>query len=184
MNVGTKLISVLALLFAVLIVLDIGIQKHVLMPSFAELERDDAKTSMRRIDNVLNLTLDNIQLNAADWGNWADAFRFVQDLNADFVKTNITAAALKQLQVNTVMLVDLRGKVVVASSGDPDSGVPLDVDLSAKTSLPENFPWHRNLAEGAPAKGLIRTNQGIMMLAGAPILDGSGRGPSMGMVIM
>ncbi|HWS63459.1 MAG TPA: CHASE4 domain-containing protein [Steroidobacteraceae bacterium] len=184
MNVRTKMISVLALLFAVLIVLDIGIQKHVLMPSFAELERDDARTSMRRIDNVLNFTLDNLQLNAADWGNWADAYKFVQGLDTDFAKTNITAAALKQMQVNTVMLVNLKGNVVVASSGDLDSGAPIDIDLSANTVLPENFPWRRNVAEGKPAKGLIKTNRGVMMLAGAPILDGSGRGPWMGMVIM
>jgi len=178
------MISVLALLFAVLIVLDIGIQKLVLMPSFADLERDDARTSMRRIDNVLNMTLDNLQLNAADWGNWADAYQFVQGINTNFARTNITAAALKQLQVNTVMLVDLKGNVVVASSGDLDSGAPLDIDLSAKAVLPENFPWRRNLAEGKPAKGLIKTNLGIMLLAGAPILDGSGRGPWMGFVIM
>src|SRR5450631_1264557 len=184
MNVRTKMISVLALLFAVLIVLDIGIQKHVLMPSFAELERDDARTSMKRIDNVLNMTLDNLQLNAAEWGNWADAYKFVQGLNPEFVTTNITAAALKQLQVNTVMLVDLKGNVVVAGSGDLESGAPLDIDLSANRVLPANFPWRRNLAEGKPAKGLVKTNRGIMMLAGAPILDGSGRGSWMGMVIM
>jgi two-component system NtrC family sensor kinase len=184
MNVRTKMISVLALLFAVLIILDIGIQKLVLMPSFAELERDDARTSMKRIDNVLNITLDNIQLNAADWGNWADAYKFVQGKNPEFVMTNITTAALKQLQVNTVMLVDLEGNVVVASSGDLESGAPLDIDLSANARLPENFPWRRNVAAGKPAKGLVKTNRGIMMLAGAPILDGTGRGPWMGMVIM
>ena len=184
MNVRTKMISVLALLFAVLIVLDIGIQKLVLMPSFAELERDDARTSMRRIDNVLNITLDNLQLNAADWGNWADAYKFVQGLDTDFAKTNITAAALKQMQVNTVMLVGLKGNVVVASSGDLDSGAPIEIDLSANTVLPENFPWRRNVAEGKAAKGLIKTNRGVMMLVGAPILDGTGRGPWMGMVIM
>jgi two-component system, NtrC family, sensor kinase len=184
MNVRTKMISVLALLFAVLIVLDIGIQKLVLMPSFAELERDDARTSMRRIDNALNITLDNLEMNAADWGNWADAYRFVQGQNPEFVMTNITTAALKQLQVNTVMLVDLKGNVVVASSGDLDSGAPLDIDLSASAQLPGNFPWRRNLAAGKPAKGLVKTNQGILMLAGAPVLDGTGRGPWMGMVIM
>src|SRR5580692_5589685 len=118
MNVRTKMISVLALLFAVLIVLDIGIQKRVLMPSFAELERDDARTSMRRIDNVLNMALDSLQLNGADWGDWADPYEFVQGRNLDFARINITAAALKQLQVNTVMLVDLKGDVVAASSRD------------------------------------------------------------------
>ena len=43
MNIRTKIISLLALLFAVLIVLEISIQKQVLMPSFAELEREDAE---------------------------------------------------------------------------------------------------------------------------------------------
>jgi sensor domain CHASE-containing protein len=184
MNVRTKMISVLALLFAVLIILDIGIQKYVLMPSFAELERDDARTSIKRIDNVLTMTLDSLQVNAADWGNWADAYEFVQGGNARFVMTNITIAALKQLQVNTVMLVDLTGRVLVASSADLDSGAPVDVDLSAYTALPDDFPWRRNVSEGRPAQGLIKTNRGIMMLAGAPILDGTGRGPWAGMVIM
>src|SRR6202030_4142253 len=35
-----------------------------------------------------------------------------------------------------------------------------------------------------PAYGLISTNQGVMMLAGAPILDGSGGGLWKGMAIM
>ena len=93
MNVRTKMISVLALLFAVLIVLDIGIQKHALMPSFAELERDDARTSMTRIDNVLNMALDGLQLNGADWGDWADAYEFVQGRKPEFATTRFSAAA-------------------------------------------------------------------------------------------
>jgi two-component system, NtrC family, sensor kinase len=184
MNVRTKMISVLALLFAVLIVLDIGIQKHALMPSFAELERDDARTSMTRIDNVLNMALDGLQLNGADWGDWADAYEFVQGRKPEFATTSFSAAALKGLQVNTVMVIDLKGNVLAASSRDLDSGAPLDIDLSASKALPENFPWRRNLAEGKLAKGLIQTNRGIMMLAGAPILDGSAHGPWMGMVVL
>jgi sensor domain CHASE-containing protein len=69
MKIRAQIISLLALLFAVLIVLEIAMQEHVLMPSFAELERDDAKTSMTRIDYALNVTLDNLQLRAADWGD-------------------------------------------------------------------------------------------------------------------
>src|SRR5450755_4025836 len=58
MRIRTKMISILALLFAVLIVLEIAVQKQVLMPSFAELEREDAEASMKRIDYALNMTLD------------------------------------------------------------------------------------------------------------------------------
>ena len=60
MNIRTKMVSLLALLFVILIVLEIAIQKEILMPSFAELERDDAKTSMKRISYALDMRLDGL----------------------------------------------------------------------------------------------------------------------------
>jgi two-component system, NtrC family, sensor kinase len=179
-----KMLSVLALLFAVLIVLEIVIQKQVLMPSFVELERDDAKTSMTRIDNALDTALYNLQLSAADWGNWGELYQFVQGHNAEFVKTNVTTATLKQLQVNMVMIVDLTGQVLVSSARDLDSGELVNLDFAAQKGLPENFPWRSRLTQGNAANGLISTNQGVMMLAGAPILDGTGGGLWKGMAIM
>ena len=74
MNIRTKMISLLALLFAVLIVLEIAVQRQVLMPSFAQLEREDAETSMKRIGFALDMTLEGLEVAAADWGNWADVF--------------------------------------------------------------------------------------------------------------
>ena len=174
----------MALLFAAMIVLEIGIQEHVLMPSFAQLERDHAFTSMRRVENTLSNELSNLQVNATDWGDWADVYNFAQAPTSEFVTTNITAAALKQLQVNTVVIVDLKGNVLVASTHDLDSGAPLNIDFAAEKSLPEDFPWHRNLTEGIQATGLIDTSQGIMMLACAPILNGTAGGRWVGMVIL
>jgi two-component system NtrC family sensor kinase len=184
MKIRAQIISLLALLFAVLIVLEIAIQEHVLMPSFAELERDDAKTSMTRIDYALNVTLDNLQLRAADWGDWGELYRFVQAPSAEFIDTYITAAALKQLQVNTVMIVDLKGNFLAGGARDLDSGAPLNLDFAAMRTLPESFPWRRDLAIRTGAKGLVKTNQGVLMVAAAPVLDGSAGGRSLGMVIM
>lgn len=183
MKVRTKIISLLALLFALLIVLEIGIQKRVVMPSFAELERDDARTSMQRVDNALNSTLDGIAVTAADWGNWADVYRFVESPSPSFIEANITAASMKQLQVNSLMIVDTRGHLIAASARDLESGKPLDLGFIMGTALPQDFPWHQGLAAGKRAKGLLQTPLGVMMVAAAPILDGSGKGPPRGMVI-
>lgn len=184
MNIRMKTISLLALLFVVLFVLEIGIQKQVLMPSFAELERDDAKTSMTRIDNALDTALYNLQLSAADWGNWRELYQFVQGHNDAFVQMNVTEATLKQLQVNMVMIVDLTGRVFVSSARDLGTGALVNLDFAAQRALSEGFAWRDKLSQGKPAKGLISTNQGVMMLAGAPILDGSGGGKWVGMAIM
>lgn len=184
MNIRTKMISLLALLFTVLIVLEISIQKQVLMPSFAELERDDAQTSMKRIDYALDTALENLELSAADWGNWADVYQFVQSRDAAFVATNITPVAMKQLKVNAILIVDRNGGYVSSSARRFDTGEPLNLDLTSRKALPENFPWRKNLGDGKPARGLLRTSGGVMMIAAAPVLDGSGSGAPLGMVLM
>jgi sensor domain CHASE-containing protein len=183
MNIRTKVISLLAILFVILIAIEIAVQRAVLMPSFAELERDDAKVSMRRIDYALDVSLDGLQLTAADWGNWQDVYRYVQAPSEAFVRTNITPVALKQLQVDAVMIADLDGNVVL-SSARVVGGPAAAIDFANFNRLPADFPWRANLDSGKSAKGLIRTNRGLMMIAAAPVLDGSGGGKHLGLVIM
>ena len=184
MNIRTKMISLLALLFAVLIVLEIAVQRQVLMPSFAALEREDAETSMKRIGYALDSNLESMELTAADWGNWADVYQFVQSPNLEFVKVNVTPVAMKQLKANAMLIVDLNGSYVLSSARSLDAGEPLDLDFAARKTLPEDFPWRKNLGQGKPARGLLSTNRGVMMIAAAPVLDGSGGGLPLGMVIM
>ena len=184
MNVRTKMLSWLALLFVILIGIDIAIQKEILMPSFAELERDDAKTSMKRINYALDMSLHELELTAADWGNWADVYDYTQRPNGAFVSTNITPVAMKQLQVNALLICDLHGNLVLSAAQDYASGQSIDLDLADRKTLPDDFPWRRNLTDGRSAKGLIGTNHGVMMIAAAPVLNGSGSGKPMGMVIL
>ena len=184
MNIRTKMLSLLALLFVVLALLEIAVQKEVLMPSFAELERDDAKTSMKRISYALDMTLDGLALSATDWGNWADVYHYVEKPNAAFLNANISPIALKQLQVDALLIADLRGNLVLSSSRGLESGAELDLDVANRKTLPEDFPWRRALVAGKSEKGLIQTNRGIMMIAAAPVLDGSGGGEAIGTVIM
>ena len=184
MNIRTKMLSLLALLFAVLIVLEIVVQQRVLMPSFAQLEREDAQTSMKRIGYALDMTLQGLELTAADWGNWADVYQYVQSPGPAFVSANITPAALKQLKVNAILIVDLDGRYVLSAARNYETGEALDIDLVNRQALPQDFPWRRNLSEGKPARGLLRTDKGVMMIAAAPVLDGSGSGQSLGMVLM
>jgi sensor domain CHASE-containing protein/anti-sigma regulatory factor (Ser/Thr protein kinase) len=184
MSIRTKVISLLALVFALLILLEIAVQNQILMPSFADLEREDARTSMRRIRYALDSSLEALEVSAADWGNWADLYHYVASPNPEFLASNLTALELKQLKINTLMITDLTGRVVVARTTDLESSLPLDLDLARRAALPEDFPWRRELAQGRRVNGLLRTNRGIMMLAAAPVLDGSGGGQVRGMVLM
>lgn len=184
MNIRSQVTVLVAGIFVILGMAAIMVGKLVIMPSFAQLERTDATTAMRRIDYTLGQTLEQVAVAAVDWGNWADTYRFVDDHNPTFVRLNITAVALKQLNVNTLLIVDREGQVILAKDADLKTDRPLGLDLAARGSLPDDFPWRAQLHEGRAARGLLRTNHGVLMLAASPILDGNGGGPARGMVLM
>ncbi len=184
MKIRSKVTTLVAGIFLILGVAAVLVGKFVIMPSFAELERADARTAMRRVSFALDLTLERVALSAMDWGNWADTYNFVGDHNPKYVSSNITEITLKQLNVNALLIVDLDGNVVLARDRDLNTDKALGLDLTSLDRLPTGFPWHPERLIGNPAHGLVNTNRGLMMLAGAPVLDGNGKGPARGMVIM
>ena len=184
MKIRPKLVLLVASLFAVMIAMQTVIQQTVLMPSFDELERADAQTAMTRIGYAVDRTLDGMESAALDWADWGELYQFMLDRNPGFIATYTTPVALAPLKVTVLLLIDGAGKVIFSSSRDLESGKALDVDFAAMRSLPTGFPWRRNLSSGKAAHGMIQTNQGVMMLVEAPILDGSGGGQPRGMAVM
>src|ERR1700722_11350751 len=118
MNIRTKVTALIACLFVVLGVAEILVEKGILLPSFAELERADARIAMRRIIYAFDKTLDRLAVSATDWGNWTDTYRFMEDHNQAYITDNVTQVALKQLNVNVMLLVDLDGKFVLSNELD------------------------------------------------------------------
>lgn len=184
MKIRSKVTALLSAIFVILGVAAILVASYVVMPSFAQLERQDARTAMRRIDYALGMAIDRIAVSATDWGNWEDTYEFVDDHNPAYVTANLTRIGLRQLGVNVLLIVDRNGDVVQSRDLDLESEQPLGLDLTSIKALPADFPWRTQLREGRPARGLLRSNRGILMLAAAPVLDGNGHGPARGMVIL
>jgi two-component system, NtrC family, sensor kinase len=184
MNIRWKVTALIAALFAVLGVAEIFVAKTILMPSFAELEHTDANIAMRRVQYALDSTLDQLASSAGGWGNWTDAYRFMQDRNRTFVSEQITTEGLKQLNVNALMFVDLEGQFVTSAAHELDSDRPLNLDFMQGNALAVNFPWLDNLRNGRLTRGLLQTNRGLLLIAAAPVLDGYGHGPIRGMVML
>jgi len=184
MTVKWKVTALIAALFAVLGVAEIFVAKDVLMPSFSELESKEASIAMRRVQYGMELTLDQLAVNAGSWGNWNDAYRFAQDHNQAFIDEQVTPPSLKQLNLNALLVIDLAGNVLASNTIELPSAKSLKLELTGLRRLAEDFPWRTNLRDARPTQGLLQTEHGILMVAAAPVLDGYARGPSRGMVMM
>jgi two-component system, sensor histidine kinase and response regulator len=184
MKIGSKVIALVASLFVILGIAELYVDRHILQPSFAELEREDARTAVRRVDYALDVRLKNLGVSAAGWGNWSETYRFVEDHNPTFLTVNMSDTTLKQLDVSVLLIVDLDGNFALKEGFDLNTNRPLQVDLLSRDSLPADFPWRKNIREGRPARGLMKTDRGVMMIAASPILDGNEGGPVHGTVIL
>lgn len=184
MKIRAKVVALLGAVFLALTFVEWGVGQALLLPRFEEIELDNARTAMMRIDFGVHQALNEIQVSATDWGNWKDTYEFLQDHNAQYEPDNLTEATMKQLRLTALAFVDLNGEIVLSTSLDPASGAILPLDLFPQGSLPDNFLWRENLRSASPGQGLIATNHGVLLAAVAPILDGFGHGPSRGMVLM
>jgi signal transduction histidine kinase/DNA-binding response OmpR family regulator len=184
MKIRTKIILLITVLFVVLGAVEYLVDRNILQRSFSELEREDARTAMRRVNYALDQRLKGLGVSAAGWGNWSETYAFVQDHNPSFISANMTSTTLKQLDVSVMLIVDMNANVVLADAFDLTNNRPLAVDLRDLKVLPGDFPWRINLREGQPGKGLLKTNRGVMMVATSPVLDGNEGGPVHGMVIL
>ena len=183
-NIRLKVTALIASVCAIVGAAEILVQKTVIMPSFAEFERADARTAMRRINYALELRLDQLASEAKDWGNWNDTYRFVQDHNASYAAENATDVALRELKVDLFAVADLDGNLLLVKQLPLADGQPAHLALLAGKSLPADFPWRSSLHFGQSERGFVRSDRGTFMLVAAPVLDGNGRGPVRGTVLM
>jgi signal transduction histidine kinase/ActR/RegA family two-component response regulator len=184
MSVKNKLIAWIAAVFLGLVCVEIGVIGALLLPRFGEIETADALASMRRIDFGLHSALGALRVSATDWGNWADTYRFMQTRYAEYADENLNVIAWKQLHVTALALIDAGGNIVWSYAFEPGTEKPLHIDALAGPQLPANFPWRESLADGKSHDGLIATNQGVLLAAVAPILNGYGQGPLRGLMLM
>ncbi len=184
MRIRSRVVALVVVLFAVLTAAQIGVQRRILLPSFAALERQSARTDMARVIHAVHRELDLLDISALNWGNWSDTYQFMQDRNSEYVARNLYPAAISSMKIDALILIGTDGKYVFAAAYRPESNDPIDIDFVRRGELPANHPWRAALATGTSVVGLIGTNQGAMLAALSPVLDGNGRGQNRGAVLI
>ncbi|HTP38517.1 MAG TPA: CHASE4 domain-containing protein [Steroidobacteraceae bacterium] len=184
MTIRSKVVAVLIALFVALGAVQWTVQHLYLLPSFVELERDSARTDMRRVQLAIDRELEQLDVAAMDWGNWGSNYQFMLDRNKAFASANLRDSALIWLKIDYLALVDMKGDIVWSRALQPGTSRIIDLGLDTGGALPADHPWRVELAAGKATHGLLDTARGPMLGSAAPIVDGFGKGKPHGMVIM
>lgn len=169
LTVGVLLLSLLVLLYVT--------SQTILLNSFAELETRSVTQNMQRVINVLNVEQESLELLAAKWAWWDEAYAFVQGNNDTFQHANLKPETFASLRVNAILLYDAAGELVYSGG--------YDIYLDTETAVPAellNFPA-ATTGEAIIQSGYIALPEGPMLVVVAPILNDARDAPTAGTMI-
>ena len=184
MSLYAKVVVLLCGLFAAYGAVDYAVQREVILPSFESLEADLARTDMERVTRAIDGELAQLQTFCADWGNWLDTYQYMAGRNAGFIEENMTPSTIVAAGLDVVAFVDKEGRFVWRKGLQPATGNDLPYAFLAADALDPAHPFMKAIRDGKAAKGIMQTEHGPAMVVTAPVLDGAGKGPHRGAVLL
>ncbi|MBU1566288.1 MAG: response regulator [Proteobacteria bacterium] len=179
-----KLLVLLVILCVLFVAGDYFIRFHIVLPGFAELERQEAIKDITRCSSSIKRELRHVEKLGTDWAVWDDLYQYAVDGNEPFVTSNFQWDTLAKTGIHLMYVINTDGKIVYSGTILPSSGEMINLE-----QLPaENFPKDHRLLKfpdntGSFA-GIFLTGNGPLLLSSHKILTSVGEGPSHGTLLL
>jgi len=177
------LLTILASLILLNLVVIAG-SRLILLDSFLQIEQQAVEANLLRVANAVRNDAQTLGVLCRDWSFWDDTYKFVQDLNPEYISSNLGDETLVELSLNALLFFDSAGKLVFGKGMDlkEESPVPppqtlIDYFQQRKDFWPPQNSFSRQ-------DGLVMFEQGPMLLSFRPILTSDDEGPARGILVM
>jgi sensor domain CHASE-containing protein len=175
-------ITIVALTITIFVAL-YALASFVLLRSFTALEEQETRKSVMQTTNSLMNELSDLDSKVTDWAFWDDTYRFVQDLNEDYVTVNLADETFVNLRLNVILIVNPSGQIVLSRAFDllNQSETPVPLSLIEHVTS-HSLLWNYSL-ESSQTIGFISIPDASIMIASKPILTSQDEGPIEGALI-
>lgn len=148
-----------------------------------EIEERNTSMQVEQAMGALSYMISQIEASNADWASWDDTYAFVEDLNEEYINSNLVEDTFITLKLNMIAFINSSGEIVYSKAFDlsteEETNVPDDV---LKNISGDNLPT--SLSSGKSfASGIISTKNGPMIITSQPILTSQDEGPARGTLI-
>lgn len=164
--------------------LSYAIHRLVVFPSFIRLERGEARKDMESCREALQREIHHLDTLVHDWAAWDDTYRFVEDVNPEYIESNLSPHTLMDNRVNLIYICDLTGKVIWKESRDETTGAPMNIVIFPDADLPRTHVLVDQQGIDSRVTGVMLTSQGPMLVSSRPIVKSLHQGPVRGFFIM
>jgi signal transduction histidine kinase len=185
MKIQKKTLSILLFTFLVLLILfyagtELFIKNYNLI-----LEHKTIENVISKVRNIITFNQDNLNKIGRDWSEWDDTYKFVENRNSEYIKSNLLYKTFTDLYLNIIIFYNRKGEIVY--------GKYYDLRTGNEIPLPERFIngeyytfFDSCLNKGSRGlNGIIcDSDSNVFLLTALPILNTLGEGPRNGILVM
>ncbi|HID43322.1 MAG TPA: HAMP domain-containing protein [Archaeoglobaceae archaeon] len=183
MKLREKTLLITGLTLTCLILLMIGVSNSVIMSSYAELEKENTEKNVKRVVNALMHDISTLDTFVYDWAAWDDTYEFIDDLNEEYIESNLVDETFIDAELDIMLFVNSSGKISYGKAFDRENEVEVAIPEYFSKLPPNNILFHHEDIESSVA-GIILLPDGPMIIVSRPILKSNDEGPVKGALIM
>lgn len=184
MKLRKKTLTIICVTFVSLILALYAISQIILLNSFAELEERSTRQNVERALSALNDELSYLDTVTSDWAAWDDTYAFIDDVNPDYIKSNLVNGTFIELGLNLLLLIDSSGRIVFGKAFDLQNEKELPVPQSLQEHLSTNGLLLGHSDTKSHITGIVLLPECPILIASRPILTSEGQGPIRGTMII
>ncbi len=148
------------------------------------MEKELFREDMKRIVNIVQADIDDLEYITTDWAQWDDTYEFVVEKNKRFTDSNITDTTFAELRLNFLFIFDTTGQLVFGGGFDLRAGhaKPPSASFLDRLRQEDILPLKSDIKGGV--SGILLIPEGPVMFSLRSILTGNAKGPARGSLLM
>jgi len=182
LSIKNKIILIISICFVAFSISIYFFSANFLLKRFISLESDQVFRNLDRVEFFLENSGDSQSIKIKDWAFWDDTYKFINDNNKEYIKSNLTDETLLSLKINAIVFINNKNEIIYSKFLDLDSknNIPSDNFISY---LNTNLNYIKNLKQKGKSFNIIKIPEGNMMISTEDILKSDSTGPSRGTIL-
>ncbi|MBN1978609.1 MAG: GAF domain-containing protein [Anaerolineae bacterium] len=160
------------------------ISRTIVLDGFAKLEEEDVQQNLERVLTSVRNDVDTLDALTFDWAARDESYEFIEDVNQDYIDSNLVDETFPNARLNFILYVDTDGALVYGKGYDLQSKEPIPIPGNLLEHATGDVPLARHTETDGVVKGLIILEEGPLIVASRPILTSEEEGPIRGALIM
>jgi len=159
------------------------ISRLILLNGFIKLEKQATQKNVLVAKGILSDKIKNLDTKISDWSNWDDSYKFIEDANQDFIKSNLADQALVDLKIDFIIFINSTGNIVFGKGFDADENHALPIPENLKEYLTKDNILVKHPDINGNVSGILMLPEGPLLISSKPILTSAKKGPIHGALI-